>query len=235
MRFTLLILLLITTPSLSWAQTRHESWVRANFNHWMNPKFGIGLELHHRRQSNYWTEQENIFEESMLTIIRPWVYHKIGKGWVIAVSPLSFHGYRDILNQSGNTKDYTELRSTYGIQRNLKLKNIINRNRAWYEFRFTDITGPVTIFQTRLRIQNTFLFPIVKVNAHSSINYNLTNEFFVNQRKEVIAFEHNRFFNGLQLKKKNYEINLGYQWSRHNANPTPYTRNQLFLNTSFDL
>jgi len=71
--------------------------------------------------------------------------------------------------------------------------------------------------------------------AHSSINYNLTNEFFVNQRKEIIAFDHNRFFNGLQLKKHNYEINFGYQWSRHNANPTPYTRNQLFLNTSFDL
>ena len=228
-----LVLLFIT--SISWSQSRYESWARLNFNYWGNKKTGIGLELHHRRQSNFWAAEKNIFEESMLTIIRPWLYLKIGNGWTLSTSPLSFHAYRDILSQSGTTRDYVELRSTYGIQRNVKLKSITNRNRAWFEFRFTDVNGPVTTFQTRLRIQNTFLIPIKKINRHTSFNYNLTNEFFVNQRKEIIAFDHNRFFNGIQLKKEKYEINLGYQWSRHNSNPSPYSRHQVFLNTSIDL
>ena len=64
MRFPLLILLFTITPSLSWAQTRHESWIRTNFNHWINPKLGIGLELHHRRQSNFWADEKNIFDEA---------------------------------------------------------------------------------------------------------------------------------------------------------------------------
>jgi Protein of unknown function (DUF2490) len=232
---TLTALLLFFSIATGWTQTRYEFWTRLNFNYWVNKKTGIGLELHHRRQSNYWSDQKNIFEESMLTIIRPWLYRKIGKDWILATSPLSFHAYRDILNQSGNTRDYIELRSTYGIQRNFKLKSITNRNRAWYEFRFTDIRGAKTIFQTRLRIQNTFLFPIKKINAHSMISFNLTNEFFISQRKTLIAFDHNRFFNGIQLKKKNYEINLGYQLSRHNSNSAPYSRHQVFLNTSIDL
>lgn len=235
MRITFIVFLVIATSYTSWTQTRYESWTRVNFTHWTKSKFGIGLELQHRRQSNYWTENRNIFEQSMVTFVRPWIYYKAGKGWVLVSSPLSFYAFRDILNKSGNTKDYIELRSTYGVQRNVKLKNILNRNRAWAELRFTDINGPSTIFQVRLRIQNTFLFPLKKLNAHTDLNYNLSNEFFINKRKELIAFDHNRFFNGLQIKKQKYEINLGYQWSRHNANPSPYSRNQLFLNSSFDL
>lgn len=232
---TLATLLLFFSIVTGWTQTRYESWTRLNFNYWGNKKTGIGLELHHRRQSNYWVTEKNIFDEPMLTIIRPWLYRKIGKGWMLSTSPLSFHAYRDILNQSGITRNYIELRSTYGIQRNLKLKGITNRNRAWYEFRFSDISRPNIIFQTRLRIQNTFLLPIKKIRTNFSINYNVTNEFFINQRKEIIAFDHNRFFNGLQLKKQNYEINLGYQWSRHNSSSSPYSRHQVFLNTSIDL
>lgn len=202
MRKRFLTLVLVFTTAFGWAQTRYESWVRVNSNHWVNNKWGIGLELHHRRQSNFWKAEKNIFEESMLTIVRPWLYRKIGKGWTLSTSPLSFHAYRDILNQSGTTRDYVELRSTYGIQRNLKLKSVTNRNRAWFEFRFTDVNGPITTFQSRLRIQNTFLLPIKKISTDFSINYNVTNEFFINQRKEIIAFDHNRFFNGLQVKKK---------------------------------
>lgn len=230
-----LLLTILFFGLTGWSQTRHESWVRVNLNHWFSPKFGIGLELHHRRQSNFLNEEKNIFDIPMLNIVRPWVYYRGLKNYVLAVSPLSFHDYHDISNSYGHLRNYLEIRSTYGVQRNFNLKNIVNRNRAWYELRFTDVNSRHRIFQTRLRIQNTFLLPIWKGASRTKLNYNLTNEFFVNQRRNLINFDHNRLFNGIQLKKSNYEINLGYQWSRHNASSHPYSRHQLFLNTSFDL
>ena len=234
-KVALSVLILITISLSGWTQTRYESWVRANLNHWVRPKAGIGLELHHRRQSNFLNNEKDLLDKPMLTIVRPWFYYRSPKNYVLAVSPLSFHDYSDIANNLGHLKNYLELRSTYGIQRNLTLKNIINRNRIWYELRFTDVNSRNRVFQTRLRIQNTFLFPLITLDNKAKLNYNLTNEFFIAQKKDLINFDHNRFFNGLQLKKANYEINLGYQWSRHNATPHAYSRHQLFLNTSFDL
>lgn len=233
--FGTILFLLFAAGISGWSQTRHEAWVRVNFNHTIAAKTGIGLELHHRRQSNYLTKESNKWDKPMLTIVRPWFYYRGLKKYVIAISPISFHDYNEIADLNGNLKNFLEIRSTYGVQRNLAIKNIANRNRVWYELRFTDVNSNHRVFQTRLRIQNTFLFPLWSTAENTKLNYNLTNEFFVNQRKELINFDHNRFFNGLQLKKGGAEINLGYQWSRHTANPRAYSRHQFFLNTSFDL
>ncbi|MFN5607754.1 MAG: hypothetical protein ACK483_08635, partial [Bacteroidota bacterium] len=67
-----LVLLLLALPILGYTQDRNEGWIRLNLNHWIQPKFGVGLELHHRRQANYWTTDKNLLDESMLTIVRPW-------------------------------------------------------------------------------------------------------------------------------------------------------------------
>ena len=230
---TVLILLSVSLPG--WSQTRYESWVRINLNHWIGSKTGIGLELHHRRQSNFLNDEKDILDKPMLTIVRPWLYYRGLRNYLLSVSPLSFHDYNDIANSYGHLNNYLEIRSTFGIQRNFTLKKIINRNRIWYELRFTDVNGLNRFFQTRLRIQNAFLLPLWAMNDKTTLNYNLTNEFFVSQRRDLVNFDHNRFFNGLQLKKAGYEINLGYQWSRHNATINAYSRHQLFLNTSFDL
>jgi len=234
-KVVLSVLILLTISLSSWTQTRYESWVRVNLNHWIGPKTGIGIELHHRRQSNFLNEEKNILDKPMLTIVRPWFYYRGLKKFTIVVSPLSFHDYHEITSSSGYIRNYLEIRSTYGIQRNLTLGKFVNRNRIWYELRFTDVNSRNRVFQTRLRIQNTFLLPIWKSDSKTKLNYNFTNEFFVGQKKDLINFDHNRLFNGLQLKKAGYEINLGYQWSRHNATPHSYSRHQLFLNTSFDL
>jgi len=209
-----LVLLLLALPILGYTQDRNEGWIRLNLNHWIQPKFGVGLELHHRRQANYWTTDKNLLDESMLTIVRPWIYFRLPSKWVISSSPLC---------------------STYGIQRTFQLNKLISRNRAWYELRFSNINQPNYFFHTRLRIQNTWLIPLFSITKKTKLNYNFTNEFFISQRKELIQFDHNRFFNGLQVKWGPQEISLGYQWSRHNINPLAISRHQLFLNTSFDL
>ena len=230
-----LLFFLLALSALGYSQDRYEGWIRLNLNHWVQPKLGMGLELHHRRQANYWTSDKNILEESMLTIVRPWIYLKLPSKWVISSSPLSYHGSREIFNSQGDIKDFLELRSTYGIQRTFPVKNLISRNRAWYELRFTNVNQATYFFQTRLRIQNTWLLPLATINKQTKLNYNFTNEFFISQRKELIQFDHNRLFNGLQLKWGLQEISVGYQWSRHNINPRAISRHQLFLNTSFDL
>jgi hypothetical protein len=235
MRKLVLALSLLFIVFVGRSQTRHEAWVRVNFNHSVGAKTGIGLELHHRRQANFLTEDKNLLHKPSLNIIRPWFYYRGFKKYVVAVSPISFHNYHEIADRNGNLTNFLEIRSTYGVQRNFNIKNVTNRNRIWYELRFTDVNSANRIFQTRLRIQNSLLFPLWKITGNTKLNYNFTNEFFVNQKKELINFDHNRFFNGLQVKKGGAEINFGYQWSRHNANPTAYSRHQFFLNTSFDL
>lgn len=235
MKRVVFILTFVFLGFIGRAQTRHEAWLRVNLTHWMGPKAGIGLELHHRRQSNFLNDEKDILDKPMLTIVRPWFYYRGLKNYVLAVSPLSFHDYNEVANNLGHLKNHLEVRSTYAIQRNLALGKIANRNRIWYELRFTDVNSQTRVFQTRLRIQNSFLLPILALGNQTKLNYNVTNEFFVAQKKDLINFDHNRFFNGLQLKKASYEINLGYQWSRHNASPHAYSRHQLFLNTSFDL
>lgn len=230
-----LVLYFLILSGLGYSQDRYEGWIRLNLNHWVQPKFGWGLELHHRRQSNYWTSEKNILDESMLTIVRPWIYFKLPSKWTLCASPLSYHGYRDILNAQGDTKDFLELRSTYGIQRTFPIKHLLSRNRAWYELRFSNVNQSNYFFQTRLRIQNTWLVPLLSLNQHTKLNYNFTNEFFISQHEKLVQFDHNRLFNGLQVKWGPQEISLGYQWSRHNVNPHAISRNQLFLNASFDL
>lgn len=235
MRKQLLLLTFIFLTVAGWSQTRHETWVRVNFNHWISEKIGLGLELHHRRQSNFLKEETNLLDKPMLNIVRPWFYYRGLKKYVLTISPISFHDYNEIADLNGNLKNFLEIRSTYGIQRNFNIKNVTNRNRIWYELRFTDVNSANRIFQTRLRIQNALLFPLWTITGNAKLNYNFTNEFFINQKKELVNFDHNRFFNGVQLKKRGAEINFGYQWSRHHANPRAYSRHQLFLNTSFDL
>ena len=235
MRKVIFILSFVFLGFLGRTQTRHEAWLRVNLTHWMGPKTGIGLELHHRRQSNFLNDEKDILDKPMLTIVRPWFYYRGLKKLTLVISPLSFHDYHEITSSSENIRNYLEIRSTYGIQRNLTLGKIANRNRIWYELRLTDVNSHNRVFQTRLRIQNSLLLPILTLGNQTKLNYNFTNEFFVGQKKDLINFDHNRLFNGLQLKKAGYEINLGYQWSRHNATPHAYSRHQLFLNTSFDL
>jgi hypothetical protein len=235
MKKQLLLVAIIFITVSGWSQTRHETWVRVNLNHWISDKTGIGLELHHRRQSNFLNEETNLLDKPMLNIVRPWFYYRGLKKYVLAVSPISFHDYHEIADLNGHLRNYLEIRSTYGVQRNFNIKNVTNRNRIWYELRFIDVNSNHRVFQTRLRIQNALLFPLWAITGNTKLNYNLTNEFFVSQKKEMINFDHNRLFNGLQLKKGKAEINLGYQWSRHNATPSAYSRHQLFLNTSFDL
>jgi len=196
-----LLFFLLALSALGYSQDRYEGWVRLNLNHWFQPKLGIGLELHHRRQANYWTSDKNMLEESMLTIVRPWIYLKLPSKWILSTSPLSYHG----------------------------------RNRAWYELRFTNVNQATYFFQTRVRIQNTWLLPLATINKQTRLNYNFTNEFFISQRRELIQFDHNRLFNGLQLKWGPQEISVGYQWSSHNVNPFSISRHQLFVNASFDL
>ncbi|MFZ9694419.1 MAG: DUF2490 domain-containing protein [Chitinophagaceae bacterium] len=235
MRNQLLLLIFIVLTVAGWSQTRHETWVRVNFNHWINEKIGLGLELHHRRQSNFLKEEINLLDKPMLNIVRPWFYYRGLKKYVLTISPISFHDYNEIADLNGNLNNFLEIRSTYGIQRNFNFKNVTNRNRIWYELRFTDVNSANRIFQTRLRIQNSLLFPLWTITGNTKLNYNFTNEFFVNQKKDLVNFDHNRFFNGVQLKKRGTEINFGYQWSLHHADPRAYSRHQLFLNTSFDL
>lgn len=217
------------------AQDRHEAWLRINISNWRAETGGWGIELHQRTQSNYLANDKNIFSSPLVTIIRPWLYWRIKSKWILSYSPLSYHGFTTLLNQQGDRDTYTELRTTFGIQRNFKLGTVINRNRAWYEFRFIDIGSDAFSFGTRLRTQNTFIIPLLALSKKNHLGYQLANEFFIAQRSSSIGFDHNRLFNALQWKKGKQEINLGYQWSLHKSGSSLYDRGQLFLNTNFEL
>jgi hypothetical protein len=217
------------------AQDRKEAWLRVNLVHWYTPQKGIGLELHQRMQSNYWTADKNPFEYPMLSIVRPWLYWKGKRNWTLSYSPLSYHGYTNVTGSSGQTKNYTEIRTTIGLQKNLTIGPTLSRHRAWYELRFIDVSGEAFQFATRLRIQHAFIVPLWKPSAKSQWGYQLSNEFFWALQEGYIGFDHNRLYNALQWRVGKQEINLGYQWSLHKNGSDFYSRRQLFINTSFDL
>jgi hypothetical protein len=217
------------------AQDRREAWLRVNVVHWYVPQRAIGLELHHRTQANYITDDNNIFLHPLVTIVRPWLYWRTKKNWTLSYSPLSYHGFTTIKNSLGETDTYTELRSTLGIQRNFTLKGVANRNRAWYEFRFMDVGSDAFRFATRLRIQNAIIAPIVKLSDHNQLSYQLTNEFFWAVQSGYTGFDHNRLYNSLQWRTGKQEMSLGFQWSVHKMESSFQNRRQVFLNTSFEL
>jgi hypothetical protein len=226
-------LLLLLAEGL--AQDRHEAWLRVNLVHWHAPKKGIGLELHQRMQSNYWIDDKNPFEHPMLSIVRPWLYWKRNKNWTLSYSPLSYHGYTNVTSSAGETKKYTELRTTVGLQKNLAIGSALTRHRAWYELRFIDISSDAYQFATRLRIQNAFIVPLWKLPGERQLGYQLSNEFFWALQSGYAGFDHNRLYNALQWRVGKQEINLGYQWSLHKGGTPLYSRRQVFLNTSFEL
>ncbi len=194
------------------------------------------MEFHQRMQANYKTDDNNIFHYPSVTIVRPWLYWRTTKNWTLLWSPISYHGFTTLKNSTGETDTYTELRSTIGIQKNFLLKKITNRNRAWYEFRFIDVwRRDAYHFATRLRIQNTFIVPVLKLSSNNMLSYQLTNEFFWAVQSGYTGFDHNRLYNALQWRVGKQEISLGYQWSVHKSGNTFYDRNQLFVNTSFEL
>ena len=224
-----LLFLILFIPVIGYSQHRYESWVRLNVNYWVKSNVSISLELQNRRQSN---NNRNILEEDLLFMVRPWMHYKSKSKWMISFSPISYYRHTVLTGNNGLINEIPEIRSILGIQRNLHINKIVMRNRLWYELRLKGISTPVEQFQTRLRLQNGLILPICKITSDTHLNLNASNEVFVGQIRDDVGFDHNRLFSGVQFKNKHYEVNVGYQWSRHLNN---ITRHQAFLNLSFDL
>jgi hypothetical protein len=188
----------------------------------------ISVELQNRRQSNF---NKDLLDEPLLNMVRPWIHYKTKSKWMLSMSPISYYSH-GVLTDHGSVNKISEIRSIVGAQRNSNIGKIVMRNRLWYELRLKDLNGYKEQFQTRIRLQNAFILPICNITPTTRLNFNTSNELFVRQIKNDVGFDHNRLFNGLQLKNKGYEVNLGYQWSRHLEN---ITRHQAFVNLSFDL
>ncbi len=235
MKKPLLFFLFVLAYSVSSAQDRHEAWLRVNLIHWQTPKKAIGVEMHQRMQSNYKSGDKNMFGYPLISLVRPWLYWKLHKNWTLSYSPLSYHRFTTLTNITGETDHYTELRSTLGIQQNIKLAALTNRNRAWYELRFIDVGGTAYQFATRIRIQNALIVPLWKFSPHQQLGYQVSNEFFWALQSGYVGFDHNRLYNALQWKINKQELNIGYQWSLHKNGSVLYDRRQLFINTSFEL
>ena len=235
MKKLLLFFFFVQGLSTGYAQDRHEAWLRVNLIHWQKPNKAIGLEMHQRMQANYKTDDKNIFHYPAVTLVRPWLYWKLNKKWTLSYSPLSYHGYTNVISSAGETKKYTELRTTVGLQKNVTIGSALTRHRAWYELRFIDVSSDAYQFATRLRIQNAFIVPLWKLSGERQLGYQLSNEFFWALQSGYVGFDHNRLYNALQWRVGKQEINLGYQWSLHKGGTPLYSRRQVFLNTSFEL
>jgi hypothetical protein len=97
--FSLLLLLLVSL--LTSAQTRNEFWGKLNVIHPFSDHWSIGLELHHRRQANYRSEDKNVFRYQLGNYARVMIYYQLPKKWTIILSPLGYFGNEDILNADG--------------------------------------------------------------------------------------------------------------------------------------
>lgn len=217
------------------AQTRNEFWGKINITHPLNDRWSVGLDLHHRRQANYRTDDKNIFRYNLGNYGRILIYYKLPKNWTIVLSPIGYYGNEDILNAAGELRQTNELRISPGVMKSYDIGKIKNRNRFLYDIRFAEFDKATHFMQSRLHLQDNFTFPLHSFKENKSLNYFVSNEIFVKKHKTDIDFDQNRLYNALQWKFNRSDISMGYQWVLQKGTETIFHRNQLYISLNLTI
>lgn len=221
------LIIFLWSPLIAFGQSRSEFWVKLNINHPINTKWSVGVDLHHRRQSNFQSGDKNIFHYPLGNYARVWLNYKLSKGWLFTLSPVGYFHNEDILNQNGELKQTTELRISPGIIKEWMIGKLKNKNRLLFDARFAEYNKPGYFFQSRFRMQNSLSIPFIK--KEPMLSYLFSNEILMKKEKGHMSFDQNRVYNALQWKIIPIELNAGYQWIFQRGTTGSFHRNQLFI------
>jgi hypothetical protein len=219
-----------------YAQDQHEFWSKLNVIKEVNKHWSLGADLQYRRQSNYLSEDKNIFQYNLENSIRLWIYYKLPVKWELISSPIAYFKDITLKNKDGVLSNNYELRTMLGASKRYEPGHLKNINRVLYELSFLNYNSSGMILRHRYRLFNSFHYPIKRFNEKYSLNYYFFNEVFYRTEKGISSFDQDHLFNGLQWKWKESDINIGYQYTYQKSLTNTFMRkNQLyiFLNLTF--
>lgn len=228
-------ILLLAVPLLTASQTRNESWLKFTLTHQLKENWSAGIELQYRRQANYRSGEHNILQLPLGSVARLWFNHKLQKNWTLLFSPAGFFQNDDILNSKGEISRTNEVRVAAGATKSFALNHITNKNRLLLEERFISSNEPVSYFQTRLRLQNSFSLPLFTLKKEKTLSFFLSHELFLKAEKKYTGFDQSRIYNAIQCTRHNTETLVGYQWTYQKSTGRFFHRNQLYIQFNFTI
>ena len=215
------------------AQGHTNSWLRTTLSIPVTKKIKTDLELQHRRQNDF--ESDNLFDKNLMYTFRTWVYYKINKDVVYAISPFAyFSNYNIIKKESdGFTDPINEYRFTASleIQHQLATKLFVV-DRTALEYRvFEGSVENTTRFRNRLALRYDF---------NSNYNIAFGDEILMNSSGTDAQhiFDHNRIFTNLSYKpNSDFKFDIGYIYISRltKSNIDLIDENNFYLNFTFSI
>lgn len=172
----------------------------------MNEKFKTEVELIHRRQNDF--ESNNLFDKNLVYATRTWIYYKQNKDVVYGLSPFAyFSNYKIIQKESDAVaKPTNEYRFTASLELQHQLaKNFYVVDRTAIEYRAFE--GSI---ENTTRLRNRLAF---RYDFNSKYNVAIGDEILVNTTgtDALHIFDQNRIFTNFSYKlNSSVKLDLGY-------------------------
>ncbi len=172
----------------------------------MNEKFKTEVELIHRRQNDF--ESNNLFDKNLVYATRTWIYYKQNKDVVYGLSPFAYFSNYKIIQKVSDAvaKPTNEYRFTASLELQHQLaKNFYVVDRTAIEYRAFE--GSI---ENTTRLRNRLAF---RYDFNSKYNVAIGDEILVNTTGTDAQhiFDQNRIFTNFSYKlNSSVKLDLGY-------------------------
>ena len=172
----------------------------------MNERFKTEIELIHRRQNNF--ESNNLFDKNLVHATRTWIYFKQNKDVVYGISPFAYFSNYKIIQKKSDAvaKPTNEYRFTASLELQHQLAtNFYVVDRTAIEYRAFE--GSI---ENTTRLRNRLAF---RYDFNSKYNVAIGDEILVNTTGTDAQhiFDQNRIFTNFSYKlNSSVKLDLGY-------------------------
>lgn len=226
-------LLIFLSMSLA-GQHSYELWTRLQVNHALSPRWVAAADLQWRRQDAPWLKGPQPLSQALLGSARSWLMYKCDANFSPLLSPIAYFGHTQVRGDQ-SLRDIPELRSAAGLVHQWKGRGLKGRNRLMQEARWFNFEQADSNLQWRSRFLSNVSAPLHK-DGRYSLHLELQDEvLFTYGSGKQPAFDHNRFFSGLQLNMGKQEFHTGYQLSVSQPGNTLFYRHAFLINTILTL
>jgi hypothetical protein len=225
MRTFLFIVILFIAETVV-AQSETELWTRLQVNKKISQKTTLSFDYQHRRSRSGAEKHNLIFSEQMLNSYRLWVNYEIDSSIILVFSPIAYFQNHSLAADVPTTTIKDDVRSMAGILKIIMAGRTATSHRVLYELSLDGVNTSSELIRHRYRMQNSMVLPIKTRGNGTTISYQIFNEVFFRTILGETGFDHNRFYNGIRLKRKHGELNAGYQLNLPKSLPN---RHQLLI------
>ena len=184
--------------------------------------------MQHRRQNDF-ENDKNMFHYGMTNSIRLWTYYKLKHNLALILSPFAYFDNQAIIDSSEEIKHSIEIRTVLGASKTILFHKFSNKNRLLFELSSIKSQAVQSVIRQRYRLQNGFTFQLYMFKNNTSLNYNISNEILIKTIRSSTAFDQDRLYNGIQLKRFKSDVNAGYQYTSQKDANIHLNKNQFLL------